>query len=136
MEVPWHLGFTVYSSSIMENKNKIFETHLVIITGLIVIYLLKGQIFILYISLAFAFIGLFVKPLAALITKGWFGLAIVLNKISSTVLLSLVYILILLPISLLFKLRNSKMLNLKNRGNSLWYVRNHDYQKKDLDNIW
>lgn len=136
MVVPLHPGFTVYSSLVMENKNKIFETHLVIITGLIVIYLLKGQVLILYISLAFAFIGIFVKPMATLITKGWFGLAFVLNKISSTVLLSLVYFLILLPISLLFKLRNTKMLNLKNRGNSLWNVRNHDYQKKDMDNLW
>ena len=122
----------------MKEKNKILETHLVIATGFLVLYLLrsKEEVILLYLAAGFGLTGIFIKPLAKLITKGWFGLANILNKISSFIIMTLVYFFILLPIARIHKLLNKGHLDVKNPGNSLWHSRDHDYRKEDLENVW
>lgn len=122
----------------MKEKHKILETHLVITTGLLVVYFLRGknEVLLLYLALGVGLTGIFIKPLAQLITKGWFGLAHILNKVSSTVIMALVYYLILLPIATFYKLSNKRLLDLRDPGDSLWHVRDHQYTKEDLENVW
>ncbi|MBA7631971.1 hypothetical protein ES703_39511 [subsurface metagenome] len=120
----------------MEDKNKVPETHLVISTGFLIIFLVTGRMLFIYLAAAIGLTGIFIKPLAAIITKGWFGLAMILSKISSTIIMTIVYYLILVPIATIYKLSHKRMLDLKNPGTSLWHTRNHQYQKKDLDNVW
>ena len=54
----------------------------------------------------------------------------------STIIMTIVYYLILVPIAAIYKLSNKKMLDLKNPGASMWQERNHNYQKEDLENVW
>lgn len=120
----------------MKDKNKILETHLVIATGFIVIYLLTNKLLFIYLAAGIGVTGVFLKPLANLITKGWFALAEILSKITSTILMTIVFYLILVPIATIYKLSNKRMLDLKNPGTSMWFKREHQYQKEDLDNAW
>lgn len=119
-----------------KNKNKILETHLVIVTALVIIFLFKEKILFMYLAAGVGVIGILIKPLAKLITKGWFGLAEILSRITSTIIMTIVFYLILVPIATIYKLSNKRMLDLNNPGASLWHQRDHQYQKKDLENPW
>jgi hypothetical protein len=118
------------------DKSKVLETCLVISTGLIVIFLITGHMIFVYLSVVTGLIGIFIKPLAKLISKGWFGLASILGTITSTVILILVYCLILIPLAIIYKLSNKSTLDLKNPGTSMWHSRDHQYQREDLENVW
>jgi len=126
------------------DRRKIIETHLVIVTALILIFLVKEKfpgpserrMLFIYLAAGIGLTGIFIRPLASLIGKAWFGLADVLSSISSILIMSVVYFLILVPIALIYKLGNKRMLDLKNPGISLWHKRDHEYQKKDLDTLW
>ena len=120
----------------MIEKGKASETCLVISTGLILLFLITGKIVLIYIALGIGLIGIFLKPLARLITIGWFGLAEVLSRIVSTIIMIIVYYLILVPIASIYKMKHKRMLDLKNPSTSMWHEREHQYQKDDLDNVW
>jgi hypothetical protein len=120
----------------MQEKSKIHETHLVIATGLLIIFLRTEEKIFIYLAIAIGLTGIFIKPLALIITKGWFGLASILGKISSTLILTLVYYLILLPVATIYKLTHKRLLDLENPGSSSWHSRDHQFQKGDLDNAW
>jgi hypothetical protein len=120
----------------MRDKNKVLETHLVIATALVIIYLLKENMLFIWLAAGVGITGILIKPLAKLITKGWFGLAEILSKITSSIIMTIVFYLILFPIATIYKLKNQGMLDLKNPDLSLWHERNHQYQKKDMENAW
>ena len=120
----------------MREKNKVLETHLVIALGLIILFLIKEKMIFIYLATGIGFIGIFIKPLAQLITKGWFGLAEILSKITSTIIMAVVYYLILVPVATIYKFRNKRMLDLKNPNTTMWHQRDHQYKKSDLDNAW
>lgn len=120
----------------MMDKGNVPDTCLVISTGLVVLFLITGNTVFLYIAVGIGFTGIFIKPLAGLITKGWFGLAEVLSRIVSTIIMTVVYYLILVPIALIYKMKNKRMLDLKNPGTSMWHQREHEYRKDDLDHAW
>lgn len=50
--------------------------------------------------------------------------------------LSILYFLLLLPISWFYRLKNKNLLNLKNNLNSLFDKRNKSFQKIDFERIW
>ena len=120
----------------MKQKNKVLETHLVIVTALVIIFLLKEKMVFIYLAAGVGIIGILIIPIAKLITKGWFGLAEILSKITSSLIMTIVFYLILVPIATIYKLSNKRMLDLKNPGSSMWHQRDHHYQKKDLENAW
>lgn len=128
----------------MKEKNRILETHLVIATALIIIFLIKedllkyfdSKMLFVYLAAGLGITGILIKPLASLLTKGWFGLAEILNKVSSTIIMAIVYYLILVPTAAIYKLRNKRLLDLKDSQTSMWHQRDHHYQKDDLENAW
>lgn len=118
------------------DKNKTLETSLVLTTGFLLVFLLTKISFFLYLSFTLGVIGIFVRPLAKLISIAWFKLADFLNYVMSRVLLGTVFFVILLPISLIYRLTNSDKLHLSNRSASTWNERNKKYKGADLENIW
>lgn len=120
----------------MIDKGKVSDTSLVISTGFVILFLITGKILCIYIAVGIGFTGIFIKPLARSITIGWLGLADVLGRIVSTIFMTMVYYLILVPIASIYKMKNRRMLDLKNPGTSMWHKREHQYQKDDLDNAW
>jgi hypothetical protein len=123
-------------------KSKIYEAILVITTALLVIYL-YGDIYkgvskpiFIYIAGGVGVTGVLLKPLAKLIAIGWYKLAEGLSFVSSKIVLSIVYFLILFPVSVLYRLTNKDKLGLKRPQKTIWTERNHTYKPDDLKNIW
>jgi hypothetical protein len=118
------------------NREKQLETTLTIAVGMIVLYYVTKNKYFLPIATAVGISGLFIKPLAKWITWGWEKLSEILGYVSSKIILSALFFLILTPIAFMYRLFNKDTLNLKNNKRTLFKVRNHLYTDKDLENIW
>ena len=73
------------------------------------------------------------RPLAHI----WFTLSMLLGKIMSKILLSIVYLLLVLPVGLVRRMLNKDTLRLKNFGvsqKSCFVTRNHTYTANDIVN--
>jgi hypothetical protein len=67
----------------------------------------------------------------------WLKLALGLGWINSRILLSLIYFVFLLPVAWVSRLFTKDPLKLKAKSaTSLYNVRDHEYKKEDLENIW
>ena len=90
-----------------------------------------------YFALALLIVGLFIKPLAAQISKGWLKFAEVLGTFNSKLILSLTFYLFLTPIAFLFRLFTKNPLMLKTENAASFYTeRNHTYTAADLEKMW
>jgi hypothetical protein len=90
-----------------------------------------------YVSLALLVTALFIRPLAAQISKGWLKFAEVLGTFNSKVILSLTFYLFLTPIAFLFRAFTKNPLMLKNENAASFYTeRNHTYTGADLEKMW
>lgn len=118
------------------DRNKSLETSLVLTTGFLILFLIFGNEWFLYLALAFGVIGIFIKPLAKYIAIAWFKLADILNFFVSKIVLGALFFVILWPISMLYKISNKDKLRLKKSKDSMWIKRNHSYSSADLKNIW
>ena len=112
------------------------KAQLVIVTGLLLVYCLFKKAVFLYSALACSLIFIFIPIIGNFVISFWFKLGEIIGWINMKVLLSIVYIVFLMPISFLYKLFNKNLLTLKNTSNSLYKYRNHTYTAKDLENIW
>jgi hypothetical protein len=117
-------------------KDKTTEALLVIATGFLLLYLLKDKDWMLYVAFGAGLIGIFIKPFARLIATGWYKLGDLLGFVVSKVVLTLVFFILLVPISFLYRLFNKDSLKRKNTYTSFWSERNHVYGANDLKNIW
>lgn len=117
-------------------KDKTLEAILVMTTGFLVLYAIYRSEWMLYVAIGAGAIGLFINPLALLLAKGWFKLGELLGFVVSKVVLTLLFYLLLVPISLLHNLFNKDILALKRQDKSLWQNRDHEYVPNDLNNSW
>lgn len=116
--------------------DKTLETCLVIATGMLLFhYIFDSRVFI-HIAFGIGAIGIFVKPLAALIAWLWGKLGELLGMVVPRIILTAVYFVFLLPIALLYRLVKRDPLGLAKGHGTYWSVRNHAYSSKDLDNPW
>lgn len=120
----------------MKDKSKIYETSLVLTTGFLVIYLLTENVTFLYVSIFFGLVGIFVKPLAYIITKIWFWLADILNLFFSKLVLGLLFYAVLLPLALIYKAAGNDKLRLKEANHTTWILRNDQFRSSDFKRIW
>lgn len=74
--------------------------------------------------------------LGSYIVKGWNMVGFVLGWINTRILLSLVFYIVVFPISLIYRMTNKNSLQRKRVSGSIFRTRNHSYTKKDLENIW
>jgi hypothetical protein len=114
---------------------------LVISTGFLILSIIffkhpKVSAILLTISIASGITHLVSPTLSNYIVIGWNKLAHVLGWINTRILLTLVYYLFLFPISIFYKFSNKNPLQRKNPDRTLFIERNHQYCKKDLENIW
>jgi hypothetical protein len=117
-------------------KDKTFEALLVIVTGFLLLFLVYGKVWMIYVSFGTGIIGIFIKPLGSLLAKGWFKLGDLLGYVVSKVVLATMFFIILVPISFLYNIFNKDTLQLKRTEKSLWKVRDHSYTADDLKNSW
>lgn len=91
---------------------------------------------IIYAAMVFLLVGMIwsaaMRPLAFF----WFGLSNVLGKVMSSVLLSVVYLLIVLPVAVLRRLMGKDTLRLRqwrSSTDSCFITREHSYTAEDLN---
>jgi hypothetical protein len=121
-----------------------FKTILVIVTGLLGIswYLAsrgkqQASDILFKISFFIGLVSIFIPIAAKGIEWFWFKLALGLGWINSRILLSVIYFVVLLPIAWLSRLFTKDPLMLRrDNSTSMFVTRNHQYTKKDLENIW
>ena len=118
------------------DRNKSLETSLVLTTGFLILFLLFGKEWFLYLALGLGITGIFIKPLAKYIAIAWFKLADILNFFVSKIVLGTLFFVVLWPVSMLYKISNKDRLHLKKSEKSNWIERNHVYSSEDLKNIW
>lgn len=114
-----------------------YQTLLVIVTGLLVLWYFKRSDVLLYSALGTGLAGVLVPPLATAIDWLWYKLARAMGAVMSRVILSLFFFLFLTPIAFLRKVFSKKdPMQLRKEYSSLWTSRNHAYTAKDLENPW
>lgn len=119
------------------DRVKNLETCLVIVTGLVIVYLLKDWLSLLIAAVVIGFIGVFLNKPASWIAWLWYKIADLLGKFIPKVILSLVFFVFLFPISLCYRMfrKVSPVMNKRNR-NSMWISREHIFIKDDLIKPW
>ena len=119
------------------NKEKKLETILILCVALVVFYLIFPLELLLFLSIFIGIIGLFFNYLSSKITWLWLKLSKALGFVSSIVLLTIIFYIVLLPIALLYRLFNKDSLHLKKGKAISYYVsKNHEFTSKDLEDPW
>ena len=120
----------------MENKDrpKVLETVLVIVLGMIVIYFATKSKYVLWGAIAVGVVGVFIPVWAAGIHWAWMKLAHGMGYVMGKVMLTLVYTLVVLPMSLFARKKVS--VRLTAQSESYFKERNYTYKKEDLENVW
>ena len=118
------------------SRKKDLETILTLVTGLLVFYLIfKLRILILF-ALIIGLTGIFSEFLSNKISLIWLKLGEIIGKITSRILLTLIYYCILTPIALLSKRFNKDNLKFKKNSNTYWVTRDKVFKPEDFENVW
>jgi hypothetical protein len=120
-------------------KDKEKETILTICVGLLVVYAFTKKQYdaLLYVSIALGLVGMFSVYLTSKIAWAWMKLAEGMGFVTSKILLSSIFFLILFPVALLSRIGNKDNLILKKKTSGSYYKeRNHTFISKDLEQVW
>ena len=119
----------------MKNQ-KSLETVLVLVLAQIIIFLFTRHLLWLYTGVALGVLGLFIPFLVDKIHYAWMKLAHLLGYIMSRVILTLIFFLVLLPLTLLSRFSSRNAMELKRKRTSTFKDRNYTYTRESLENVW
>jgi ABC-type microcin C transport system permease subunit YejE len=111
-------------------------TILIISMGFLIIFLTMEWMWAAYVSLSTGLIGIASPWLSTKIEWAWMKLAKLLSLIIPNILLTLIFFLILFPISLLSKLFSNDPLMLSNKYKSYFKEVNREMDKGSFEKIW
>lgn len=117
-------------------KDKTTETCLVISTGLIFLYFVFNVKALLAVAFLIGVTGVFIKPLAHLISWLWLKLGDILGYVVSKIILTVIYFIFLFPIAILYRAFKKDPLKLKRKHSSYWTAREYKYLAGDMENPW
>jgi len=123
----------------MENKMKIDSSHATILTismGFIILHLLFSWEWAVIVSLVVGVTGLMSSYLSRKIEWVWMKFAKILGYIIPNILLSIVYYLLLFPLSALSKLFNKDPLMLSGEYPTYFIDIEKEIDKKSFEKIW
>ena len=111
------------------NSNRSFGIVFFIVFLLLALYPLihneEIRIWSLSISLIFLILGLFNSKFLSPLNKLWFQLGLLLGKIISPLIMSIIFFLVVMPIGLIMRAFGKDVLNLKfNKNKSYWIEKN------------
>jgi hypothetical protein len=121
----------------MNRSEKPIETMLVLAMGCLLVNVAFHWKAALWLSFAFGGIGIFSGYLSARIAWVWMRLARMLGWISNRLLLSVVYLLVLLPVALFRRMgKKDRLTYFDKTATSNFTERNHLFQREDLEKTW
>ena len=118
------------------DRAKVRETLLVIVLGFGLLYVWMDRTWMLYTALGAGVAGMLSFRLNRLIHRGWLFLGDQMGRIMSKLLLSVIFFLVLVPVSLLSRLFRKNGLQMKKPANGTYHARAHLYTADDLENMW
>ena len=119
------------------NRSKALETILVLVLACGVIYWWFGKNpYLLLAAGILGFIGLFIPILAEKIHWAWMKSAEGLGYVMSKVILTIVFVIILVPIAAIARLFRKKPMTMKRDSTTYFKERNFTYNKESLENVW
>lgn len=118
------------------NAAKKYETLLVIVLALIIGFFYSHSDRWLLAALVVGGLGVVVPRFAWLVDFCWMKLSLFMGEVMGKVMLSLVYILLLVPLAGLARLFGHAGLKRKKGGATYFTERNHTYEKEDMVNPW
>lgn len=118
-------------------KTEPSRTVLTIATGFLIIHLLTGGSWALYIALGTGIIGVVSSAASRLIDRLWMKLAVLLSRIVPNILLTVVFYLVMVPLSLLMRLFSSgDPMDLKNRRQSMFRETDKTFPAESFTKPW
>jgi hypothetical protein len=119
------------------NRIKVLETILVLVLACGVIYWWFGRSpYLLLAAGILGAIGLFIPYVAEKIHWAWMKLAEGLGYVMSKVILTIVFVVFLVPISAVSRLFRKRTVAIKQEGATYFKERNFTYDKESLENVW
>lgn len=116
------------------------KAQLVIVTGLVIFSFIfkSATLYLLYAAGIVGLLSIFVPVVGDFIVKIWFKIAEGLGWFNSRVILSIMFYVFLWPIAMLYRLSTKNPMGVKRptSTNTVYVERNHEYTKKDLEQIW
>lgn len=125
-----------------KERAKVLETILVLVLALVVFYFIfknknpEVARYLLIASLVIGGIGILFPWLAEKIHWAWMKLAHGLGYVMSRVILTLIFFIVVFPMSIFQKLAKKNALKLKPNGNTYYKDRSFTYDKESLENVW
>lgn len=108
-----------------------------IVVGFVILSFLADKDIFAIIGLVIGLIGLIIPKLAKLIVQLWLKLAAGLSWVNAKVILTVMYVVFLLPMSVLYRITSKNPMFLRRTSSETYYTkRDHTYTKADLDKIW
>jgi len=99
--------------------------------------LLTGRQPFFWLAVILLSVALFAKPAAGVLARWWLLLASLISAVNTRVLLTVVYLLVLTPLALLYRMFHRNPLAIRGRTMTSMYVeRNHAYISADLEKLW
>ncbi|HEY4966024.1 MAG TPA: hypothetical protein VII28_06480 [Puia sp.] len=120
-----------------KNTKEEKDSVIAVIILMLLLYLLFKQRGWLYTALAVAVISLLSAQVNFYLHRAWTFITEILGRISGSIILTLVFIIILIPTAILKKWFGKKDIILHNKNlNSGFRERNHQYTRADMENPW
>jgi hypothetical protein len=118
-------------------KSNPAKTALTISMGFLLIFWFSQMKWALLVSLIIGIVAILSEALSRYIELLWMKLAYVLSLIVPNIVLGVIFFAFLLPLSLLSKVfRKEDVLKLKNKFDSVYSVKNKEYDKAHFENMW
>ena len=113
------------------------KSQLAIVTGFALLSVIFHIKFLLLAAIVVGLISLLFPSGGDIIVRIWTKMAEVLGSVNSKIILSLVYFVILLPVSLLYRLFNKNPLQLEKVDKESYYLpKDCKYTAQDFEKIW
>jgi len=114
-----------------------FRTVLTIVVGMLVLHLMLGWQRLLPLALVVGLAGALSARMAVLIDRWWMGLAALLGRFMPVVVLTVVYVVVLLPFALLSRIFGQRdPLMLRRSVGSLFRTAERTFTAKSLTRPW
>jgi Saxitoxin biosynthesis operon protein SxtJ len=121
----------------MKKNQTIPQVILSIVVGLLAISFIFHKPIFGQIALGIGILSLISAIFAEKVAWLWSKIGLALGYINGNILLTLIFFLVLTPLALLMKfLAKKDNLLLKKPTGSVFTTRNHQYEAKDMENVW
>ena len=120
----------------MKSKRNVYIQILSLVNGLIILFLFKRAIILIYIAVFIALLSLLIPRIALFLGVLLEKILHILGGFINVFFLGIVYMLFLTPLALLYRVFSKKNREMKKPVNSFFSTHSHLYSEKDFTNQW